>query len=910
MTGEIVPFNGADAAAVRTQAQTARAEMTRQVATLKAQAAAQEQEMKARIAALEADLRRQRAELEAQMAPMVQQMKQMAEVLWTVDLYLGREETLRLIRDGEPAPADTPLTIRQKVLVMAEESLVMMGRKVTGMDASDVPEFVSWLISDDAHLDRVLPEPKGLVVLIPTRVESRTGNAWEDAAKDAANSASYWLLRNGQRLYLLTVDPELRVTQRVLPRRSEFTEVFDQGLFGFGRRHGDPVVPGSEEWLAMEKIADGRRRHYMRIMLVLQGLIDRTPAWHPLPPGGINLLSVQAQDDGRVVLIQDAEESIQLTDGRESFRAWQRRLNGLLRPGLRLIGDWHNADFSHLHEKDWRGRSFNPRVRPETCLSLPDPTVPHLIEDRRDGGLVIRFERTDLVYRRNVPVPDKPGYVYRGEHSVEPSRRASVLVMPDDTWVLPYDLVTVPDLEYYLNSRDNRSKHFLSMVPTIRAALAAKKAEAETEAPFREFLGRLLIAEGVEEDQVSTVVDDLVQWWKIAHTWARPLNGEPKHEGKAAREIVAEYRSRQGRAVPDAVLRAGKAIPGVIAVAANRQGQWFAYAPSTPAHDQGVFLDITPIHKNGTLGRTRTWQTVPQRSASLLNVAWSNEEWAGWKFSANPRHYLTGPERDALIAAALAETEGLPILAVEYHDPADPGTRVIGVYAWTDSTPPEDAPLRLHDNPLSWHWDGPVTVRQWAVAKTAHGVSLGEPSRVLGKNYSRFSTGTPYWPADAYRYSDPRPRLIWEDASNRARLEAWVHRCVTAYREDRQRVKDRDTMLYRYVDAVSALIEQRRTAAIREKFLLDYGPDADDLWEAHLASQPHAVPVHPRTLWGLLAIAHEHGEPFVGKTLDALSDFALAHNNRAPGEWRPDHGRQDMGAYGDIVVPEVADDQA
>lgn len=43
-------------------------------------------------------------------------------------------------------------------------------------------------------------------------------------------------------------------------------------------------------------------------------------------------MSLKDQDSGKIVLLQDDEDSIQLTDGRESFRAWQRRLNGLLRP--------------------------------------------------------------------------------------------------------------------------------------------------------------------------------------------------------------------------------------------------------------------------------------------------------------------------------------------------------------------------------------------------------------------------------------------------------------------------------------------------------------------------------------------------------------------------------------------------
>ncbi|GAA3145798.1 hypothetical protein GCM10020255_023880 [Rhodococcus baikonurensis] len=165
---------------------------------------------------------------------------------------------------------------------MAEESLVLMDRRSTGMDARDLDAFTEWITADPANLDRVLPEQRGVVVLVPTRVRSDSGNAFEDEARDAENSRSWWLLRNGEKLYLLSAD--ITVGDRVLPRRAEFVEVFDRRLFGFGRAAGEPLVPGSDEWMKLERQADARRRHYMRIMLVLQGIVERTPVWHPLPP--------------------------------------------------------------------------------------------------------------------------------------------------------------------------------------------------------------------------------------------------------------------------------------------------------------------------------------------------------------------------------------------------------------------------------------------------------------------------------------------------------------------------------------------------------------------------------------------------------------------------------------------------
>ncbi|GAA3146733.1 hypothetical protein GCM10020255_025010 [Rhodococcus baikonurensis] len=64
-------------------------------------------ELERRRCELEDDFARQRAELDAQIAPMKQQLARMQEMMWTVDLYLGRDEHVELIRDGAP-PQPTP----------------------------------------------------------------------------------------------------------------------------------------------------------------------------------------------------------------------------------------------------------------------------------------------------------------------------------------------------------------------------------------------------------------------------------------------------------------------------------------------------------------------------------------------------------------------------------------------------------------------------------------------------------------------------------------------------------------------------------------------------------------------------------------------------------------------------------
>lgn len=928
MTGnELTPHVGSDAVSTRDSLVAARTELARQRASLEAEQERQRTDLERQRKELEAQFDEARRELEARMAPLKEQLEQMAEVLWTVDLYLGRDEELQLVRDGEPAPADTPITLRQKVLVMAEESLIMMGGSRTGMTADNIPEFIDWLISDDTHLDRVLPEPKGIVVLIPTKVESRSGNPWEDVGRNAANQRSYWLLRNGAKLYLLTVDPELRIRDRVLPRRREFVEVFDRGLFGFGRPSGEPVRPGSDEWFAIEKIADARRRHYMRIMLVLQGLVDRTPVWHPLPPKGVSFLSIADQDAGKIQLIQDDEDSIQVGEGGESFQHWQRRLNKMLRPGLRVIGNWGVHGFRSLYvDGDRWTRGHHPRIHPGNA-EYPDANVPHLIEGRRDGGLVIRYVRTEQIYKRNVPVPGEPGYIYRGETAVSAQVRASCVIRPDDSWVLPFDLVSVSELERFLYSREERSKHFLSMVPTVRAAIEAKHAEAREESDFRGLLGQLLVTEGAAAESIGELVDELVHWWKLAHTWTKPLNGNGAHEKRAADQIVAEYRARRASSDDDGaqqMVDLGQTIPDAIAVARDRQGRWFAYAPSPTDRTDRIYLDVTRLYRSGKIGPTSTWQILPQRTATALQVAWHTEAWESWTFGANPNHHLTSPEHSALLAEAIERTPGRVLCVTELWDPRDPASRKLFTYAWAREGTPSDAPVTPSHDPLSWHHQSNPAVRShgWEITRQDGAVAL-IPTSDYGQAPRAFSTysggsrwgHTPWWPEDAQDYGDVRPALAWADEALLDELAQWRLDCRIA-----QKASDDERAAFaaeadRYAAPVIAQIEQQVTAAAHARFVEDYGTNAEDLWPAHqktLKLDRH--PLHPRTVQGLIAISLKDDQPVVGKTLGALADYASEHGN-APGfEWHPTFtpgtDRVNLNGYDALTIPEPPTDES
>lgn len=878
-----------DAVAVRQNAVTARAEAERATRALRAQQEAAKADLEQKKAELEAEFRRRTAELEEQMRPLAEHLARLRETLWTADLYLGRDEDIHVLRDGAPAPDDTPIAIRQKVLSMAEESLVLIGkRNARGMEAEDIQEFIDWLTATPENLDRVLPEPKGVVVLVPTRVSSNAENMYERASRDAANERAYWLIRNGERLYLLTTDPELEVRDRILPLRTEFTDVFDRGLFGFRRGPGEHVKPGSAEWMELEKAADAKRRHYMRLMLVLQGILDRTTALHPLPGGTVNLMDVRAQDNGQVILIQDDENSLQLTDGHESFAAWQERLNAQMRPGMRIVANFTSEGFLGHRPHDAHGRITpweNTRLSP-TKASTPQSGDPYLLEGRRGDGFFFRYERTDEIWKRDVPVPDRPGYVYRTEMPVAPSRRASCMVKASDDWVIPFDLATVDDLRYFLNSRTERSKHFLSLVPVVQAALDAKEAESAQEGPFRSLLGDMLAHEGVDQEQVPATLDDLVHWWKTRNLYARPLNGDPKHEARAAAEIMAEYRARQAASTDpdlDRVLAAGRRVPGAIAVARDRKGRWAAYSPTPGTHDEGVYLDITPIRRNGTHGAVKTDQTLTWRAASDLHVVWSTDAWDTWSTGVNPNHYLTRAERASLVDQMLDGAEGRPMAVVELAPRHALENRVLAVYSWTGPEMPEQMDATADESTF-------VRLAWFRVVKDKDGTRLAEgtdyrPPMGVRADFGGYSSteyglsDLPWWPDTARRFRDDRPRRVWVDEDILTSLAA--HRAAVKAERDRVREaqRARQERLNRRVNDTMEALESEWTARVRTRFLEDYGEGAEDLWEGHLkvVKRPASFPTRD-AIYRILSAVQEVPEAQDGGTLAAM--VALAPTER------------------------------
>lgn len=637
---------------------------------LRAQAAAKARDLTAAYERardlIEAQKRAAEARLAAMsdaLAPLRRQADLLQDGIHAVNLYLGTGEELVQLTDGEPAPAGEPIRVFQCVLAMDEESAI--AAESGGIDHLGIDRFDAWITSDWTRVEQLIPVQRGVVAIMPRRSDKDYGDRWANQARNELNHATYLLIRNGSLLYRYIAEG-FSADRRLVPSRDEFTSYFktrryDPATGGFETVR---IEPGTREWDRAEQAAGNRQRHYMKIALIIQGLIERTACFHPLPAPGLSLLHPDAYEAGHIVLIADDENA--LTTGRKPFRTWLEERNAQLRPGMRVAGcfngtGWRNANH---HEHDhWR----HTRLHPQSA-SHPRTGEIYRIERREhDGALVILYARDDEVYKRDVPVPDRPGYVYSHPHPVPATQRASCRLYPADTFTIPVDLVTIAECEAYLASRTDRGD-YIDMFPVLKAVIAAKNAEAEAEEPMRQLLiAAIMTGHHASYEEAAAAVPGLVDWWKRANRWHRPLvtAGDPKTEARAIKAISGEFAARRNAITddtePETVQQIRGHLDNVMLVARKKDGTWVALEPQPRRYDGepgNVWVRQHTWSRTLTGHQVRDWVLPEPSRVARWRVLWTGPAWDQRDQAATAAGHLTDPEILDITAAAIQIAAG------------------------------------------------------------------------------------------------------------------------------------------------------------------------------------------------------------------------------------------------------------
>lgn len=813
---------------------------------------AKQDEIRAVQSEIENLMREQLALAEETLGPIQKYVARLEEGIGMVNLYLGREEEIITLATGEPAPADEPVAIRQMVLMMDEECAINPDEG--GIDATNIEAFDAWLLASPAHVDQVLPERKGVVALRPRRDSKRYEDPWKSQAVADADKQTYFLIRNGENLYRTWT--EFKAGDRLVPLADEFGSFFYEEHRSWDRgkpKHRIPIKPGTPAWDRADEKADARKRHYMRVALILQGLVDRTTVFHPLPEGGVNFMDYE-QVNRRWRFITDMESAI--GTGRKPFYEWMRETNAQLRVGMRIVGS-----FSRYYRRE--DDPYHGRIWPRGAERPPSKTL-LVIEGEEADGFVVRYPRTAKIWKRQW-IETRPGWGYHGETQVESRQRASCVLDASENNYIAFDLVTEAECVTYLNSRLDRHA-YADMFPVLKAVIRAKRNERAEEAPFREMLAGVLARDnGVTVAEAVESLDSLIAWWKLTNRNHRPLVGDEKAQAKAVRMIVAEHARRlkaERKGISGGMVNNLRAKhPKALLIGRKRDGKYVVYEP----HGDGPFVARITFGVRSLDGRREEWKLLRKAQVAALTIGYTSPAFEKWDLNAKLSDHLTGPEFDQCVAEIRGRT-GQSLVAIAY----DPKKRRF--YSWQYV-----GPAKLDDeHPISGEHKS-VEVRE-----RAHEWERKGQDAILKSDYgshrSRYSNQRKPWDTRAARGKGHYDRELvnkYVVAYHNPELDEMVEAEKARYGQIQERRRKLTHEARLWVGTVETEWVKRREAQEYERFLADFMDPT--LWEGHRKTLPRETFEYPYSHWrswgdetDSLALTVEHAVE-EGEDLDGLT---------------------------------------
>lgn len=457
---------------------------------------------------------RKLAGLEHEYSRIMRQVRYMGRVIELLQTFLGVYEQIITIREGAPAPIETPITIRQLILYADEEvgSVDEQDDGQIGIDFKNIEELDVWLLEDERHLTQMLPEIKGVVAIRPSRQwRHYSDDPYQNAAMQKENNHIYLLIRNGERVSRVWANMQMGGKDRLFPSSEEMEAITEELT--------QSNLSEEHELHLKHKELDWRQN-----AVLIEGLFERTDLFQPTP-NRITLFERGPYERGELVMIRDAEQNT-LPDGaqRPRYDDWHRQLNAELGRGSRIL----------LAQPDWDSDKYGSRYFLNTSrrYTLPHPGVYGIdsVERRneRDVEVANNWYYGEQLFDDGFPYRnDKIGthtehhydeyltflYMPPGEHVWtwqdgyhEREKRVRFFVQRNDWFVLNYDRISLSDVRYYINNRLER-RHYQKILPTLFQIRKERLAERRAEQPFVNLIVNEL---GCTEAQVW----DAIEWWK------------------------------------------------------------------------------------------------------------------------------------------------------------------------------------------------------------------------------------------------------------------------------------------------------------------------------------------------------------------------------------------------------------
>jgi len=332
------------------------------------------------------------------------------ERLFALELYAGLIESVKQIRDGKPADAETPIAIRQMLRYMDEETLIEFDKG--GLDFANLEQFDEWVARDE-NLNRIAPEPRCIVALKVRRNDKdygfarSIGEAFAHAEWNEHNKKTYLLLRNGDRVFRLESEQEFK--PRLIPFEEELSQPFEREKWFSRSSSYKPEVVTPQDFEFDEKVEERRKlmMQYNRIVFLVQGLLDRSKVFSPHP-------HISLADSDHLAkyfkLVRDEEKVLPSTHTPE-WEKYRDDKNKAVRVGCFVYRDEPEEESGRYSRDRNRPKyGYDAARRPHICQ------VSRVSKDRKT--VTLRWSLGNKTKERWVidmtrPVPNKPNYYYR-----------------------------------------------------------------------------------------------------------------------------------------------------------------------------------------------------------------------------------------------------------------------------------------------------------------------------------------------------------------------------------------------------------------------------------------------------------------------------------------------------------------
>lgn len=455
-------------------------------------------------------------------------IKKLNKIIWTLELYMGIEEDIYHIQAGIDAPNSEVIKLMQERLYIDEE----VGDPTDGgIDIRTIEDFDAWLLQKSGYWKKynyelLMPFNKCVRIMRLRRKKKERDDrgdirtAFMNANLAIQDMQTYMLVRNGSNIYSIRCD--MNFGEKLFPSETELLDM--QEDISNDESDKDHWQRRSARQKEDEFLSTYER--YQRNIIILQGLIERTPIFGDTH--GVNLFKPGGTKDVVEFVYEDA---LRIGDGQQTAIQWYHDAKEGLTEGCRALVFSAESAY-HYRDKDdpaWEFFKFPWNVR--KTPARPDLGIYTLYyyDPVKEEGKHGSYEKWYIKY-----LPEDTVYTgdwYTGE---EKQRTKRVAISLDCFSYINFDMVThrnIDDLWRLMHSREDR-RNYLTLMPALMKIRGYKLEELEKELPFAQLV--------MMQNNISLLsARDYIHWWKTKNKWKRTLEVDDK---KALRMIQKQVK--------------------------------------------------------------------------------------------------------------------------------------------------------------------------------------------------------------------------------------------------------------------------------------------------------------------------------------------------------------------------------